>query len=108
MNQETFEQNLRKYANVLVKIGVNITEGDLLHLTVSVSDDPNIRKLAHYVVEAAYDAGAKYVDLDWRDDEVGKLRALYADDASLDYVPEWTIKKLEPFSEACASRLVIT
>lgn len=107
MNQETFEQNLRKYATVLVKIGVNITEGDLLHLTVSVSDDPNIRKLAHYVVEAAYEAGAKYVDLDWRDDEVGKLRALYADDASLDYVPEWTIKKVETFAEAGAARLVI-
>ena len=108
MNQETFEQNLRKYANVLVKIGVNITEGDLLHLTVSISDDPNIRKLAHYVVEAAYQAGAKFVDLEWRDESVGKLRALYADDASLDYVPEWTIKKVESFAEAGAARLVIS
>lgn len=108
MNQENFEQNLRKYAEVLVRIGVNITEGDLLHLTVSVSDDPNIRKLAHYVVEAAYDAGAKFVDVEWRDAELNRLRILHSAEDNLDYVPEWTIKKVETFADAGAARLVIS
>lgn len=108
MNQENFEQDLRKYAEVLVRIGVNITEGDLLHLTVSVSDDPNIRKLAHYVIEAAYEAGAKYVDLEWRDAEANRLRILHSAEDNLDYVPEWTIKKVESFADAGAARLVIS
>lgn len=107
MKQENFEQNLRKYAEVLVRIGVNITEGDLLHLSVGIADDPNIRKLAYYVVEAAYQAGAKFVDLEWRDEIANKLRVQYAPDDSFDFVPEWTIKKVESFADAGVARLVI-
>lgn len=107
MPDSTFDQNLRKYANLLVQIGVNIKEGDLLHLTVSVTDDPNIRKLAHYTVEAAYQAGAKYVDLVWNDEQAGKLRVLHAPDESLDYVPSWRIKSIETYAEEGVSRLVI-
>ena len=107
MTDSIFDQNLRKYANLLVKVGVNITEGDLLHLRVSVIDDPNIRKLAHYVVAAAYDAGAKYVDLVWTDDVAGKLRLLHAQEDTLDYVAPWRIKEIESYAEEGVARLVI-
>ena len=107
MSDSSFDQNLRKYADLLVKVGVNITEGDLLHLTVSVTDDPNIRKLAHYAVEAAYKAGAKYVDLVWNDEYAGKLRVLHAPDASLKYFPNWRIKSIETYAEEGVARLVI-
>ncbi|MGJ3241207.1 MAG: aminopeptidase [Anaerolineae bacterium] len=107
MTKSVFEQNLKKYADLLVRIGVNITEGDLLHFSVNVTDDPNIRQLAHEVVIAAYEAGATYVDVEWRDEEVGKLRALHARDETLDYVPDWTIKKVEAFADAGVARLVL-
>ncbi len=106
MTDTTLDTNLRKYANLLVHIGVNITEGDLLHFTVNVTDDPNIRKLAHYTVEAAYQAGAKYVDVQWTDEVTSKLRILHAADDTLDYVPEWFIKKVESYAEAGVARLV--
>jgi len=106
MSDLSFDQNLRKYANLLVKVGVNITEGDLLYLRVSMTDDPNIRKLAHYTVEAAYQAGAKYVDLIWNDAEAGKLRLLHAPEDSLDYVPDWRIQEAETYAEAGVARLV--
>ena len=106
MSDLTFDQNLRKYANLLVKVGVNITEGDLLYLRVSMTDDPNIRKLAHYTIEAAYQAGAKYVDLIWNDEEAGKLRLLHAPEDSLDYVPNWRIQEAETYAEEGVARLV--
>src|SRR5690606_37697613 len=69
MSDAVFDQNLRKYASLLVNVGVNLRAGDLLHLTASLTDDPTIRKLVHYTIEAAYQAGAKYVDVNWNDDE---------------------------------------
>jgi len=107
MTDPIFDENLRKYADLLVKVGVNITEGDLLHLRVSVTDDPNIRKLAHYAVASAYQAGAKYVDLVWTDDEAGRLRLLHASEDSLDFVPDWRIKEIEAYADAGVARLVI-
>lgn len=107
MSDKNFEANLRKYAELLVKVGANISEGDILHLTVSVSDDPNIRKLAHHAVEIAYQAGAKFVDLNWNDEVAGKLRVQYAPDDSVDYVPEWRLKTVETYAEVGVSRLVM-
>lgn len=107
MVKRTFDENLRAYANVLIRIGVNITEGDLLYFRTTVNDDPNVRKLAHYIVEAAYQAGAKYVDVDWQDDMTGKLRLLHAAEDTLDYVPDWRIKAIEAYADARVSRLVV-
>jgi aminopeptidase len=107
MSEPTFDQNLRKYADLLIKVGVNLQEGDLLHLTVSMTGDPDIRKLAYYTLEAAYQAGAKYVDLVWRDEQADKLRLLHAQEDSLDYVPDWRIKSIETYAEEGVSRLVI-
>lgn len=104
---DSFDQNLHKYADLLVRVGANVTEGDLLHLTVSVTDDPNIRKLAHYAVKSAYKAGAKFVDLVWNDEVASKLRIQYGADESLGYVPEWRLKSVETYADAGVSRLVI-
>ena len=108
MNDATFEQNLKKYADLLVRIGVNITEGDLLYFRTTVSDDPTIRRMAHYVVESAYKAGAKIVDVEWRDEMTGKLRLLHANEDSLDYVPDWRIKYIEGYADAGVARLVVS
>lgn len=107
MPDTTFDQNLRKYADLAIQVGVNLSEGDLLHLTLNMTDDPNIRKLAHYTVEAAYKAGAKYVDLNWRDEQASRLRVLHAPDDSFDYVPPWSIANAESYAEAGVARLVM-
>ena len=106
MTDTTFDTNLRKYADLLVRIGVNLTEGDLLHFTVNVTDDPNIRILAHYIVESAYKAGAKYVDVRWVDEVISKLRILHAPEDTLDYVPDWFIKSVDAYANAGVARLV--
>lgn len=108
MNNATFEQNLKKYANLLVRIGANITEGDVLYFRTSVTDDPTIRRLAHYIIEEAYKAGAKFVDVEWRDETAAKLRLLHANEDTLDYVPEWRIKAIEGFADAGVARLIVS
>lgn len=108
MTDATFDQNLRKYADLLVKVGVNLHAGDLLHLTVGLTDDPAIRRLAHYTIEAAYRAGATYVDLNWQDEVETKLRVLYAPEGTLDYFPNWRVKAIETYAAERVVRLVIS
>jgi aminopeptidase len=107
MADTAFDQNLHKYATLLVKVGVNLRPGDLLHVTVSLTDDPAIRKLVHYIVEIAYQAGAKYVDVNWNDEVEAKLRVLHAPDGTLDYVPSWRTQAIETYAAERVSRLVI-
>lgn len=107
MVQRTFDENLKHYAEVLVRIGANVTDGDLLYFRTSVNTDPNVQQLAHYVVEAAYRAGAKFVDVEWRDEIMDRIRLLHAAEDSLDYFPDWRVKYIDGFGEAAASRLML-
>ncbi|GEM49204.1 aminopeptidase [Deinococcus cellulosilyticus] len=66
----TFEQKLRNYAEIAVKIGIGLKEGQRLLVLSPVETAP----LARLVVEEAYKAGARLVDVLWSDDAVQLAR----------------------------------
>lgn len=84
-----FETNLKKYADLLVRVGNNVQPGSRLMLQASLDDDPTIRRLVHYVVESAYKAGASFVKVDWRDEMLTKIRLENAPDDSFDLTDEF-------------------
>lgn len=84
-----FENNLQKYANLLVRVGNNVQAGQRLMIVASLDDDPIIRRLVQYVVKAAYQAGAKFVKVDWRDEQLTKIRLEHAPDESFDETDEF-------------------
>ncbi len=88
-SQDNFEQNLKKYADLLVRVGNNVQAGERLMIVPSLDGDPIIRRLVHYVVECAYKAGAKYVKIDWRDEQITKIRLEHAPDESFDETDEF-------------------
>lgn len=83
----SFEQNLQKYAETLVRVGTAIKPGKDLRFIAPVTDNPDIRKLVHMVVACAYDAGARYVDVVWSDEILMKVRLEHAADDTLDVMP---------------------
>lgn len=89
MTQNNFEQNLQKYADLLVRVGNNIQAGERLMILPSLDDDPIIRRLVHMVVKSAYQAGAKFVKVSWRDQELTKIRLENAPDESFDETDEF-------------------
>jgi aminopeptidase len=88
-----FEQNLEKYAEVIVRVGLNLQPGQKLligppfHgiLGVPVELAPLVRR----IVTKAYQAGARLVEVMWTDDQLRLIRIRDAPHNSLEEFPAW-------------------
>jgi len=80
-----FETKLQKYAELIIKVGVNIQPEQQLVLRAPIEAAPLARKLA----AEAYKAGAKYVNVFYGDDAMTLIRYEYAPRDSFDYFPDW-------------------
>jgi aminopeptidase len=100
----TFEDKLKEYAELLVRVGVNVQKGQDLVITAQVDQ----ASFARLCVRAAYDAGARYVDVNWGDDAVSRMTYLGADEAVFDTIPEYRIRFNTDYAEnnACFLHLV--
>ncbi|WP_424237726.1 aminopeptidase [Bhargavaea ginsengi] len=81
----TFEENLDKYAELAVKVGVNIQPGQPLYIGASTDSAEFVR----LVTKKAYEAGARHVFVDWSDDEISRLRYELAPEDSFSDFPSW-------------------
>jgi len=82
------EQLLEKYANLAVKIGVNIQEGQKLLVRATLETAPFVRK----IVKKAYEAGAGDVLVLWSDEETSRIRYEMAPDEAFNHYPEYLVK----------------
>lgn len=98
-----FEENLKKYAEVLVKTGVNVSEGHTVVLSIDVDQAP----LARLISEAAYEHGAKKVIINWADDELTRQSYTYQDLETLKQVPDYKIAEMDYLIENGASRISV-
>lgn len=77
-----FQENLEKYAELAVKVGVNVQLNQTLVINTSIDQAEFIR----LVVKNAYQAGAKNVVVNWNDDVVTRLKYdLAPDESFLEY-----------------------
>lgn len=74
-----------RLAELVVRFGANVQPGQI----VAISSAPGKDELARAVAEAAYRAGALFVDLSVWDMYVKRARLLHADPDTLDFVPPW-------------------
>lgn len=89
MFSKEFEEKIKKYANVLVNVGLNVKAGQRLMISAAITGDPVVRQLTHYAVAAAYQAGARYVKVRWLDSEITKIRLENASDGTFSEFDEW-------------------
>ncbi|WEV45859.1 aminopeptidase [Streptococcaceae bacterium ESL0687] len=97
----TFEENLKKYAELIVKIGVNVGDDHTVVLNISVEQAP----LARLIVKEAYRQGAREVIVRWSDEVVNRERLISA--KNLDEIKESTSKMFDEWIESGASRISI-
>src|SRR5215218_4537908 len=85
---------LRKYADAIVKIGLNLRAGQRLIITNAGARGvpPAGRALVHEVTKAAYAAGARYVDVIWGDEEMLRIRLQNAPADSFGEYPKWQVQ----------------
>lgn len=101
-NQE-FDSMLEKYAELVIRVGVNIQPGQVLFIESPLETVELTRK----IVRRAYQAGAKYVQVQWDDEQVTRARFEHAPDESFDFYPQWTAKMMEQLAEGGGALLNI-
>jgi aminopeptidase len=85
------DERLERYAQLAVRVGVNIADGQTVFISARIEHAPLVRALAR----AAYGAGARYVDVYYVDQHVRRAMIEFGPDATLDYTPAWLIERWE-------------
>lgn len=98
-----FERNLAKYAELAVKIGVNIQPDQYLYIAASIEVAPFVQK----ITKIAYENGAKQVFVDYVDDVISRTRYELAPENSFDFFPPWKIQEREWLAEQGAAFMSI-
>ena len=88
-------------ADLAVNFGANVQPGQI----VSLGSEPGKEHLARAIAEAAYAAGAKFVDLTVFDVYFKRARALHADPESLRFVPPWIGERMLALGEHRCARI---
>ncbi len=86
---EKLEREIENYARLLVQIGVNLQEGQSLRIGAELEH----RELVRLIAAAAYEAGARYVQVDWGDAPTAKQRLLHSRPEYLDYYPGYEAER---------------
>jgi aminopeptidase len=76
---------LRKYAQLIVRTGINIQPDQ----TLVVSSPVECAYFARILSETAYEAGAREVVMNWNDEISTKIRYMHAPDEIFDEFPKW-------------------
>lgn len=94
-----FQDTLEKYAELAVKVGVNVQKGQTLAINAAIDNAEFIR----IVVKKAYEAGAKNVIVNWNDDVVSRLKYDLAPDEAFNEYPQWRAREMEELAESGAA-----
>jgi aminopeptidase len=90
-----FQINLEKYAELAVKVGVNIQKGQTLVVNATLDSADFVR----VVTKKAYEAGAHNVVVNWTDDTVSRIKYDLAPEDSFNEYPKWRAKETEELAE---------
>ncbi|MCH7663480.1 MAG: aminopeptidase, partial [Chloroflexi bacterium] len=82
-----FQSNLKKYADIGIKVGVNVQPGQRLIISALIEN----AEFVHALTESAYDAGARFVGVLWTDEQVTRIRYEKASLDSMEEVATWGI-----------------
>ena len=80
-----FNKNLEKYAELAIRVGVNIQPNQTLLIRTPIECADFVR----LAVKSAYKNGAKNVFVEWSDEQCSLSRYLYAPDEVFDEFPRW-------------------
>ena len=99
----TFEEKLDRFAEVAVKVGLNLAKGQELVISAPLEALPLVRR----ITEHAYKVGALLVTTFYSDDPSVLARYQYADDASFDHAPQWLADAMAAAFRGGAARMAI-
>ncbi len=95
---------LRRYADLIVSVGANVQRDQVL----AIEGPPEAQPLVAEIARAAYDRGARFVEVLYVDGNLKRIRAERAPDDSLEWVPPWLGQRMLGLGELDAARVVLS
>jgi aminopeptidase len=95
---------LNALAELAVKVGANVGEGQYVLVTGLVEHAPLVAAIA----EVAYDVGARYVDAQFVDQHVRRAMIERGPDDVLEWAPDWAVKRMEDLGNEHGAHIAIT
>jgi aminopeptidase len=86
-------QFLHAYARILLRVGVNLQQGQ----NIRIAGEPIHRDFMLILAEEAYRAGGRAVKLQYSDERHALIRAACLDARYLDYVPGYVVPELQSY-----------
>ncbi|EZX15772.1 hypothetical protein V070_02714 [Staphylococcus aureus C0673] len=98
-----YEKQLQKYAELLVKVGLNVQEKEPVYIQASI----DASEFVHLVVEEAYKIGAEDVKVSYKDDRIAQLKYQYEPESFFENVKQYDIDEKMDYLERKAAFLSI-
>lgn len=98
------DATLERFAELLVGFGANVQPGQIVAVSSEIGKEP----LTRAVAQAAYRAGATYVDVAYADPFVRRARIAHGSDAALDTVPSWIGERILALGDQRCARVALT
>ena len=95
---------LHALADLIVRFGANVQPGQI----VAIGSEPGKEPLTRAIAEAAYRAGAKFVDLSVFDIHIKHSRMLHAAPDTLGFVPPWYGERMRALGENRCAVIALT
>jgi aminopeptidase len=98
------DERLDRYARLAVRVGANVQPGQPLAIWARIDHAPFVRAIA----EAAWEAGASYVDTLYLDQHLKKELIEHGPEDALAQTPEWMLKRYEDLAAAQGAEIIVT
>lgn len=98
-----FNENLEKYARLIVETGVSVKKDHTVVLQINVDQAP----LARLITKEAYQLGAAEVIVQWTDDVIQKEFLSHAANDRLEQIPQYKIDQTDDWVAKGASRISV-
>lgn len=83
------QNRIKNFAKLAIEVGINVQPGEDVLITSPVESP----ELARLMTEAAYEAGARNVSIDWIDYPISRMTYQYQDIETLSEVPDYQVEK---------------
>src|SRR5262245_41360641 len=95
---------LERYAELAVRIGSNVEEGQIVVIGALVEH----AELARALARAAYEAGARYVEVFYRDAHVRRAMIEGAPEETLSWTPPWLLERMRELGDGRSAQIAVS
>lgn len=100
---DSFDKNLEKYAELTIRLGVNLQKNQILVIRAPLEAAEFVRKAS----KIAYEVGAKTVLVEYSDEELSKITLQHSSLEGLQWFPTWKAEGYVQMAEQNATFLTI-